>query len=153
MVGTTLDIYGLDGDMTSPSPEADDNKERRNAMEPGNRLLGRVIGCSGSKATVSAYAAKEGNSLAELWSVGRLISISVGENRVVALVCSMETDASVWAENSDNVMHIEVELVGEIRTGVSGKAEFSAGITQYPFWAPWCTGCAHRIWRLSTTRA
>jgi DNA helicase HerA-like ATPase len=133
MVGTTLDIYGLDGDMTSPSPEADDNKERRNAMEPGNRLLGRVIGCSGSKATVSAYAAKEGNSLAELWSVGRLISISVGENRVVALVCSMETDASVWAENSDNVMHIEVELVGEIRTGVSGKAEFSAGITQYPF--------------------
>jgi DNA helicase HerA-like ATPase len=40
---------------------------------------------------------------------------------------------SVWSETDDNVMHIEVELVGEIRTGVSGKAEFSAGITQYPY--------------------
>jgi hypothetical protein len=123
----------LDGDTTSPSPKPEDGRERRNAMAPGNRLLGRVIGCSGSKATVSAFAGKDGNGLAELWSVGRLISISVGENRVVALVCSMSTDASVWSRNSDNVMHIEVELVGEIRTGVSGKAEFSAGITQYPY--------------------
>ena len=95
--------------------------------------MGRVVGCSGSKATVSAIAGKDGNGLAELWSVGRLISISVGDNRVVALVCSMETAASAWSESDENVMHIEVELVGEIRTGLSGKAEFSAGITQYPY--------------------
>lgn len=123
----------MDGEMHSPAPDLEENSERRDAMTPGNRMLGRVIGCSGSKATVSAYAAKDGNGLAELWSVGRLISISVGDNRVVALVCSMETDASVWAEHDDNVMHIEVELVGEIHTGISGKAEFSAGITQYPY--------------------
>ncbi|WP_299868087.1 DUF87 domain-containing protein [uncultured Hoeflea sp.] len=123
----------MDGEMHSPAPDLEENSERRDAMAPGNRMLGRVIGCSGSKATVSAYAAKDGNGLAELWSVGRLISISVGDNRVVALVCSMETDASVWAEDDDNVMHIEVELVGEIHTGISGKTEFSAGITQYPY--------------------
>ncbi|WP_422373563.1 helicase HerA domain-containing protein [Hoeflea sp.] len=102
-------------------------------MAPGNRLLGRVVGCSGSKATVSAFAQKDGNGLAELWSVGRLISITVGENRVVALVCSMQTDNAVWAEAGENIMHIEVELVGEIHTGINGKAEFSAGITQYPY--------------------
>jgi hypothetical protein len=102
-------------------------------MAPGNRLLGRVVGCSGSKATVSAYAQKDGNGLAELWSVGRLISITVGENRVVALVCSMQTDNAVWAEGGENIMNIEVELVGEIHTGITGKAEFSAGITQYPY--------------------
>ncbi|MEQ8305738.1 MAG: DUF87 domain-containing protein [Hoeflea sp.] len=102
-------------------------------MAPGNRLLGRVVGCSGSKATVSAYAQKDGNGLAELWSVGRLISITVGENRVVALVCSMQTDNAVWAEAGENIMNIEVELVGEIHTGITGKAEFSAGITQYPY--------------------
>jgi DNA helicase HerA-like ATPase len=123
----------LDGDINPQQLEAQKGHDRRSSMAAGNRLLGRVIGCSGSKATISAYAQKDGNGLAELWSVGRLISINVGENRVVALVCSMATDRSVWSEKDDNVMHIEVELVGEIHTGVSGKAEFSAGITQYPF--------------------
>lgn len=122
-----------DSEMRSPSAEGEDGRARRGAYPAGNRLMGRVVGCSGSKATVSAIAGKDGNGLAELWSVGRLISISVGENRVAALVCSMGTAASAWSENTENVMHIEVELVGEIRTGVSGKAEFSAGITQYPY--------------------
>lgn len=123
----------MDGDTNPPAPEDENGRDRRNTMAPGNRLLGRVIGCSGSKATVSAYARKDGNGLAELWSVGRLISITVGENRVVALVCSMATDRSVWSEDDDNIMHIEVELVGEIHTGISGEPEFSAGITQYPY--------------------
>ncbi len=123
----------MDGDTNPSAQEAGNGRDRRNTMAPGNRLLGRVIGCSGSKATVSAYASKDGNGLAELWSVGRLISITVGENRVVALVCSMSTDRSVWSEDGENVMHIEVELVGEIHTGISGKPEFSAGITQYPY--------------------
>ncbi|GAB5462013.1 MAG: ATP-binding protein [Hoeflea alexandrii] len=123
----------MNSDTTSPSAEEEDGRERRGTYAPGNRLMGRVIGCSGSKATVSAFAGKDRNGLAELWSVGRLISISVGENRVVALVCSMSTAVSAWSETDDNVMHIDVELVGEIRTGVSGKSEFSAGITQYPY--------------------
>jgi hypothetical protein len=123
----------MNSDTTSPSADEEDGRERRGTYAPGNRLMGRVIGCSGSKATVSAFAGKDGNGLAELWSVGRLISISVGENRVVALVCSMSTAVSAWSETDDNVMHIDVELVGEIRTGVSGKSEFSAGITQYPY--------------------
>jgi len=123
----------MDSGTNLPDPDEQDGRERRGTYPAGNRLMGRVIGCSGSKATVSAFAGKDGAGLAELWSVGRLISISVGENRVVALVCSMETAASTWSETDDNVMHIEVELVGEIRTGVSGKVEFSAGITQYPY--------------------
>jgi len=122
-----------DNEMASPSPHEEDGRARRGTYPAGNRLMGRVVGCSGSKATVSAIAGKDGNGLAELWSVGRLISISVGENRVAALVCSMATAASAWSENTENVMHIEVELVGEIRTGITGKAEFSAGITQYPY--------------------
>ncbi|WP_339760839.1 DUF87 domain-containing protein [uncultured Hoeflea sp.] len=119
--------------MTPLSPNEEDGRARRGTYPAGNRLMGRIVGCSGSKATVSAIAGLDGNGLAELWSVGRLISISVAENRVVALVCSMATAASAWSETDENVMHIEVELVGEIRTGVTGKAEFSAGITQYPY--------------------
>jgi len=123
----------MDNEMTSPAPDEEDGRSRRGTFPAGNRLMGRVVGCSGSKATVSAIAGKDGNGLAELWSVGRLITISVGANRVVALVCSMETASSAWSESDENIMHIEVELVGEIRTGLSGKAEFSAGITQYPY--------------------
>ena len=122
-----------DNDMTAPAWDEEDGRARRGTYPAGSRLMGRVVGCSGSKATVSAIAGKDGNGLAELWSVGRLISISVGENRVVALVCSMETATTAWSESDENIMHIDVELVGEIRTGVSGKPEFSAGITQYPY--------------------
>ncbi|WP_417417419.1 ATP-binding protein [Hoeflea sp.] len=119
--------------MTTPASSEEDGRARRGIYPAGNRLMGRVVGCSGSKATVSAIAGKDGNGLAELWSVGRLISISVGANRVVALVCSMETATTAWSEADENVMHIEVELVGEIREGVDGQPEFSAGITQYPY--------------------
>ena len=61
-------------------------QERRDEMAAGNRLLGRVVACSGSRATISALAQAGQTALTELWSVGRLISISVGRNRVVALV-------------------------------------------------------------------
>ncbi|WP_110033290.1 ATP-binding protein [Hoeflea marina] len=102
-------------------------------MTPGNRFLGRVVACSGSKATISAIAEKGNTALSELWSVGRLISISVASNRVVALVCSMQTNKEEWTEAADNTMHIEVELVGEIHSGIDGKPEFSAGISHYPY--------------------
>ncbi|WP_245304387.1 ATP-binding protein, partial [Hoeflea olei] len=119
--------------MSNPTSAAENERDRRGTFAAGNRLLGRVIGCSGSKATVSAPVERDGSALAELWSVGRLISISVGPNRVVALVCSMKTASAAWNENGDNVMHIELELVGEIRPGVDGKTEFGAGISRYPY--------------------
>jgi uncharacterized protein len=133
MVAAMDSEQNTDIDMTSPASDGEDGRARRGTYPAGNRLMGRVVGCSGSKATVSAIAGKDGNGLAELWSVGRLISISVGTNRVVALVCSMETATTAWSESDENVMHIEVELVGEIHTGISGKPEFSAGITHYPY--------------------
>ncbi|TDH34206.1 DUF87 domain-containing protein [Pseudohoeflea suaedae] len=125
--------------MTSDNIQNDDTgadtggEDRRDTLKPGNRFLGRVVACSGARATVSAIAESGSTELSELWSVGRLISISVGDNRVVALVCSMNTNVQGWREGEDNIMHIEVELVGEIRTGENGKSEFSAGISQYPY--------------------
>ncbi len=110
-----------------------DAAERRDPMKPGNRFLGRVVACSGSRATVSAIAERGSTELSELWSVGRLISIGVGRNRVVALVCSMHTDVAGWKEGDDNNMQIEVELVGEIHPTEDGRTAFSAGISQYPY--------------------
>ncbi|MFC6445989.1 ATP-binding protein [Shinella zoogloeoides] len=116
-------------------------QERRDELAAGNRLLGRVVACSGSRATISALAQAGQTALTELWAVGRLISISVGRNRVVALVYSMSTDQQSWSENGDTVFRIEVELLGEVYVGPDGRERFSAGITNYPYLG----AVAHRI--------
>ncbi len=110
-------------------------------MRPGNRMLGRVVACNGSRATISAVAADGGTDLTELWSVGRLISISVGKNRVVALAYSMQTEEKDWGEGADNQFLIEVELLGEVYVQQDGKEVFSTGISRYPYLG----AIAHRI--------
>ncbi|CZT35574.1 ATP-binding protein [Rhizobium sp. 9140] len=115
--------------------------DRRDTVARGNRFLGRVIACNGSHATIAALAENGETSLTELWSVGRLVSITVGVNRVVALVSSMRTSDDNWAEQQDNIFRIDVELVGEVRVDIDGREAFSAGISQYPYLG----AIAHRI--------
>lgn len=104
-------------------------------------MLGRVVACNGSNATISAVAQNGETDLTELWSVGRLISISVGENRVVALAYAMGTGDESWRDGEDTGFHIEVELLGEVRKGTDGREEFSRGISRYPYLG----AVAHRI--------
>lgn len=120
-------------------PMTDD--DRRDILKPGNRFLGRVVSCNGSRATISAVAEHGGTDLTELWSVGRLISISVGNNRVVAMAYSMEMESQHWGENGDNNFFVEVELLGEVRVHDDGREEFSTGISCYPYLG----SIAHRI--------
>ncbi len=116
-------------------------QDRRDGMHPRNRLLGRVVACGGARATIAAIAESGTTDLTELWSVGRLISISVGRNRVVALTCSMSTGSQEWSEGQDNEFRIEVELLGEVHVGPDGREEFSRGISNYPHLG----AIAHRI--------
>ncbi|NBB50342.1 DUF87 domain-containing protein [Rhizobium sp. CRIBSB] len=117
------------------------DQERRDGMRPGNRMLGRVVACNGARATIAAVAEDGGTDLTELWSVGRLISISVGKNRVVALAYSMQTEGKDWGEGADNQFLIEVELLGEVYVQDDGKEVFSTGISRYPYLG----AIAHRI--------
>lgn len=110
-------------------------------MHPRNRMLGRVVACSGARATIAAIAEHGSTDMAELWSVGRLISIGVGQNRVVALTCSMSTGSQSWLEGHDNEFHIEVELLGEVQVGLDGSERFTRGISRYPHLG----AIAHRI--------
>ncbi|MBB4103400.1 ATP-binding protein [Allorhizobium borbori] len=121
-------------------PAPNDDSERR-VDRPGNRLLGRIVSCNGARATIAAIAEKGGTDLTELWSVGRLISISVGDNRVVALAYSMRTQQGGWEEAVDIPFEIEVEILGEIRPGPDGQSTFSTGISRYPYLG----AVAHRI--------
>ncbi len=129
-------MFGDGYDMPAPN----DDSERR-VDRPGNRLLGRIVSCNGARATIAAIAEKGGTDLTELWSVGRLISISVGDNRVVALAYSMRTQQGGWEEAVDIPFEIEVEILGEIRPGPDGQSIFSTGISRYPYLG----AVAHRI--------
>ncbi|MCD2173186.1 ATP-binding protein [Rhizobium sp. C4] len=115
--------------------------ERRDADAPGDRLLGHVVACSGARATIAAIIESGTTDLTERWSVGRLISISVGKNRVVALVDSMQTDNKSWFPGIDNVFRVEVELMGEVAVDDEGGESFSTGISTYPHLG----AIAHRI--------
>ncbi|MBA8833806.1 MULTISPECIES: ATP-binding protein [Rhizobium] len=129
----------LNNDLHAPGKAGE--QDRRDGHTPGNRFLGRVVACSGSRATVAAVAEQGGTDLTELWSVGRLISISVGRNRVVALVYQMNTGSHAWGEGEDNTFRIETELLGEVRVDEDGREEFSTGISRYPYLG----AIAHRI--------
>lgn len=124
-----------------PAPIKTPEMERRDQIKRGERCLGRVVSCSGSLATIAAVSENGGTVLSELWSVGRLISITVGSNRIVALVYSMQTMAQDWGEEKDNGFCVEVELMGEVRQDPFGHEVFSAGISQYPYLG----AVAHRI--------
>ncbi|MBB3452454.1 hypothetical protein FHT86_000710 [Rhizobium sp. BK313] len=130
MLNNDLQTSGKAGDL-----------DRRDNLKPGNRFLGRVVACSGSRATIAAVAEDGGTDLTELWSVGKLISISVGANRVAALVYAMNTGNTGWGEGQDNLFRIEVELLGEVHVGANGREEFSSGISAYPYLG----AIAHRI--------
>nr|WP_202033574.1 DUF87 domain-containing protein [Agrobacterium larrymoorei] len=110
-------------------------------MTAGNRRLGHVISCTGSRATISATTEPGNQELAELWSIGRLISIDLGETRVAALTNSMTTEGKNWSDKHSNTLLIEVELLGEIYRTTDGAERFSSGISRYPYLG----AVAHRI--------
>ena len=116
-------------------------QERRDELMAGNRLLGHVVSCTGSRATISATTQPGKTDIAELWSVGRLISIDLGETRVAALTYAMKTGEAAWSDKTSNTLLIDVELLGEISRSPDGTERFSTGISRYPYLG----SIAHRI--------
>jgi len=106
--------------------------ERRAMEQPTERMIGRVTFCNGARATISTMADNLSEASSDFWSVGRLISITVGKVRVVALVFEMSTDSSIWDMNSANAVSVQVELMGEISEDVHGRTRFQRGVSRYP---------------------
>lgn len=105
--------------------------ERRDVPDAGRRL-GHVVSCSGSKVQIASVIPKGDTELSKSWSVGRLVSIAVGESRVVALVSSMRMPDGNWNLDGSNTLNVEAELVGEVRPDLD-RIIFSTGISQYPY--------------------
>ncbi|MEX0345920.1 MAG: ATP-binding protein [Rhizobiaceae bacterium] len=105
-----------------------------------NRTEGHVIECDGERAIIAADAGDNARGSDDYWAVGQLISVRVGESRIVGLIFQVDTQDGEWRPNDNNIVHIHIELVGEIRTE-NGKETFTTGIANYPFMG----AVAHRI--------
>ena len=110
---------------TIQSPEQNQDKQAR------NRTKGHVIRCDGKSAVISALSDIE-NSTNGYWAVGQLISIIVGNNRVVGLIYNLEMPTNDWNVDGENHINIHIELVGEITYGDNNLASFKGGISSYP---------------------
>ncbi|MGE7469898.1 ATP-binding protein [Bosea sp. NPDC003192] len=106
--------------------------DRRDANQPADRALGRVIACSGSRATIAASASGTASGALDGCAIGRLLSINLGKSRVVGLVYEMRALDLAWNEAGANAVAVEVELLGEVVDGENGTARFDSGITAYP---------------------
>jgi DNA helicase HerA-like ATPase len=101
-----------------------------NRRETHGRILGHLVELSGLHAViVSNLGAAPGETQ---WSVGHLITIAYGESRIIAVVCSLTAMDHRWTDNESNVVHVRVELTGEIIAGYNGKPEFRRGLQSYP---------------------
>ncbi|MBL8582345.1 MAG: ATP-binding protein [Rhizobiaceae bacterium] len=118
------------------------SQERRDAAQPDARVLGHVVQCDGARATISALADGDGGEFGSVWTVGRMISISVGQTRTVGLVYNIVKTDGIWNHHGSNPIEVMVELIGEVRDlPPEGRPTFDRGITAYPF----IGATAHRI--------
>lgn len=108
------------------------SQERRDGMQPDSRVLGRVVQCDGARATLAAFAGDGSEAMRGLWTVGRMVSINLGDIRTVGLVYSIEAPLHGWSETEPNAINVHVELIGEVRDTEGGKPVFDRGITTYP---------------------
>ncbi|PZO01558.1 MAG: ATPase [Hyphomicrobiales bacterium] len=112
--------------------ESDIAPDRRDLSQDAERAIGRVVSCDGARATIASTVAGMARLGPESWTVGRMISINLGKTRIVGLVYEMRAVNPVWDEASDNVIHIQVELLGEVTEGGDGAPRFDSGISTYP---------------------
>lgn len=121
--------------------EADLQPERRSVFQPPDRMLGRVIACDGSRATIASSIDSNAFQGPETWTIGRLISINLGTTRIVCLVYEMKATQEHWSETGPNPVNVQVELLGEVSESPGQPPRFRSGIGVYPsVGAP-----AHRI--------
>ena len=106
-----------------------------------NRTEGHVIGCDGERAIIAAEAGKQAAGSDDYWAVGQMISIRVGDSRLVGLIFHVDVPGKAWHGETKNTIHVHVELVGQVSADSDGQLQFSTGIANYPFMG----AIAHRI--------
>jgi uncharacterized protein len=115
--------------------------DRRAEDQPAHRMIGKVVAIDGARATIATAATNAEHVRLDFWSIGRLIAINLGASRIVAMVYEMSVQHGQWEEGKENILLVQVELVGEVLDTAAGTKQFRRGIASYP----WLGATAHRI--------
>jgi DNA helicase HerA-like ATPase len=106
--------------------------DRRDPAQLPDRLLGRVIYCDGSRATIAGSASATARLGPDTWTIGKMISMNLGDTRVVGLVYEIRAVDANWSEDTENTIHAHVELLGEVTDREGQAPRFRSGVTNYP---------------------
>lgn len=112
--------------------QSDIAPDRRDPSQNADRAVGRVVSCDGARATIASTIAAASQQDPTSWNIGRLLSISAGRARLVAMVFKVHTLEASWNDQGENLVHIEVELLGEVVDAGPGRSRFQGGISTYP---------------------
>ena len=112
--------------------EQEITSDRRDPSQASERLLGRVIYCDGSRATIAGSASAIGRVGPDTWTIGKMISMNLGDTRVVGLVYEIRAADPHWNEDGENSILAQVELLGEVTDRDGEAPRFRSGVTNYP---------------------
>jgi len=97
---------------------------------PAPDLIGRVAAVSGSQATVELTARSNGG---EHPTVGKFMGMVAGKVLIIGLVTDIGEQAMVAPGGGPSYRKVaRLDLVGEIRSGEDGAAQFQRGVMEYP---------------------
>jgi uncharacterized protein len=110
------------------------DKQFQDGTETGTRLRteGHVIECDGKQAVILAEVDPAVAYRENYWSVGQMIAIQEGNNRVISQCFRIDVPEVGWHDNGSNFVRIHVELIGEISDSGTRNESFSTGISNYP---------------------
>ncbi|MGI9364034.1 MAG: ATP-binding protein, partial [Rhizobiaceae bacterium] len=99
-------------------------------VEP--RVQGYVISCDGTKAVVQGDSECVDSTSGLAWAVGGMLSIVVGTNRIVGMICDLDMQGDQFLPESNTQIRFHVEMQGEVRDNADGSQKFVKGISAYP---------------------
>ncbi len=108
-------------------------KDGPRPMRKEERPEAFVIACNGNMAVVQGDTGCVDTVTGLTWAVGRMLSIVVGDSRVVGMICDVEMPNGEFTPEDRSVLRFQVELQGEVNEDSdTGKPKFVKGITRYP---------------------
>ncbi len=113
-----------------PAPVDPDDGPR--PMRREERPEAFVIACNGNMAIVQGDTSCIDTVTGLTWAVGRMLSIVVGSNRIVGMVCDIDMPTGNYDIDTKSLLHFKLELQGEVQDDGEGNVKFAKGIKSYP---------------------
>ncbi|MEE9313455.1 MAG: ATP-binding protein [Rhizobiaceae bacterium] len=117
--------------MFTPPPPSNEPKPDVRPMRKEDRPQAFITACDGTMAIVQGDTNCIDTITGLTWAVGRMLSIIVGNSRVVGMICDISMPNGSYAEGEKSILHFQIELQGEV-SDKDGSPSFVKGITSYP---------------------